>query len=82
MDRSWDTGDCWLWCERTGVPVLWLGPVQWMGHTAPLYACAPCVHHLEGKVRAYFTLKDATHEDASGFKGNGTPWPYGWRTLT
>lgn len=31
------TGDCWLGCGRTGVLVIWLGPVQWDGQHAPFY---------------------------------------------
>ena len=28
MEWPWITGDCWLGCGRTGVLVIWLGPVQ------------------------------------------------------
>ncbi|MFG2225406.1 hypothetical protein [Streptomyces sp. NPDC048644] len=53
MDRQWTTGDCWLWCQRTGVQVLWLGPVQWDGQHAALHACEACIHHVENKLRAW-----------------------------
>lgn len=59
MQRKWVTGDCWLWCERTAVPVLWLGPLQWEGQHAPLYACEPCIHRLEQRVHAYLLQKRA-----------------------
>ncbi|GAA0348085.1 hypothetical protein GCM10009540_80560 [Streptomyces turgidiscabies] len=35
MERQWVTGDCWLGCERTGMSVIWLGPVQWDGRHVP-----------------------------------------------
>lgn len=54
MQRQWVNGDCWLWCERTGVLVLWLGPVQWEGQHAPLHACESCIHRLEAKAISYF----------------------------
>ncbi|MEJ8654696.1 hypothetical protein WKI65_43360 [Streptomyces sp. MS1.AVA.3] len=53
MERQWATGDCWLWCQRTGVWVLWLGPVQWEGQHAPLLACEPCVRVAEAKLHSY-----------------------------
>jgi hypothetical protein len=34
MEWLWITGDCWLGCGRTGVLVIWLGPVQWDGQHA------------------------------------------------
>lgn len=57
MEREWLAGDCWLWCERTRVPVLWIGPVQRDGPAAPLYACAPCIQHLTARARAHFVAK-------------------------
>lgn len=51
MRRRWATGECWL-CERSMVRVLWLGPVQWNGSHAPLYACEPCIRRLEAKLLA------------------------------
>ncbi|MEU6406317.1 hypothetical protein [Streptomyces sp. NPDC046985] len=54
MDSSWITGDCWLGCERTGVTVIWLGPVQWDGQHAPFCACEPCLERLKAQALAYF----------------------------
>ncbi|OYP13199.1 hypothetical protein CFC35_00635 [Streptomyces sp. FBKL.4005] len=54
MERYWTTGDCWLGCERTGVQVLWLGPIQWDGWTAPFMACAPCLDRLLAQARAHW----------------------------
>lgn len=50
MRREWMVGECWLYCERSGVPVLWLGPVQEDGCTAHLYACVDCLARLRGKL--------------------------------
>ncbi|NEB75978.1 hypothetical protein G3I40_12210 [Streptomyces sp. SID14478] len=61
MDREWITGECWLWCERTGVPVVWLGPVQWGGQHAPLYSCAPCLRRLETKAAHYLLTRKSSH---------------------
>ncbi|MFI0769232.1 hypothetical protein ACH4TQ_30730 [Streptomyces sp. NPDC021218] len=52
MQCRWTNGSCWLWCERSEVLVLWLGPVQWEGGHAPLYACRQCLRYLETKLLA------------------------------
>ncbi|MEV5386224.1 hypothetical protein [Streptomyces sp. NPDC052721] len=57
MERLWITGDCWLGCERTGVRVLWLGPVQWDGYTAPFMACEPCLDRLMAQASAYLVRR-------------------------
>jgi hypothetical protein len=51
--RDWVTGDCWR-CDGTGLPVMWLGPVQSQdqGH-APFHACEPCVQRLEDLIKKY-----------------------------
>ncbi|MGW2613608.1 hypothetical protein [Streptomyces sp. NPDC001500] len=54
VQEYWVTGDCWLGCERTGVPVIWLGPLQWDGQHAPVHACEPCLDRLKGQALAYF----------------------------
>ncbi|MGW2951469.1 hypothetical protein [Streptomyces eurythermus] len=54
MVRQWVTGDCWLGCQSTGVPVLWLGPLQWDGQHAPLYSCEPCLDRLMAQAVAYW----------------------------
>lgn len=57
-EQHWITGECWLYCGRAHVPVMWLGSVQWLGQHAPLYACAPCVRSLNARVRAHLYTKD------------------------
>ncbi|MER6160795.1 hypothetical protein ABT147_35590 [Streptomyces sp. NPDC001868] len=54
MERQWVTGDCWLGCERTDLPVIWLGPVQWDGQHAPLMSCEPCLNRLKVQAHAHF----------------------------
>ncbi|WP_411152953.1 hypothetical protein [Streptomyces sp. A30] len=54
MHVQWVTGDCWLGCERTGLPVIWLGPVQWDGQHAPFMACGDCLARLKRQANAYF----------------------------
>lgn len=53
VDEHWVTGDCWLGCGRTGVPVIWLGPLQWDGQHAPVYSCKPCLDRLKAQALAY-----------------------------
>ena len=55
--RVWVTGACWLGCERTGLPVIWLGPVQWDGQHASFYACEDCLERLVAQARAHFLHK-------------------------
>jgi hypothetical protein len=38
MTQQWVIGDCWLGCECTDLPVIWLGPVTWDGQHAPFNA--------------------------------------------
>ncbi|RFU85176.1 hypothetical protein DY218_18615 [Streptomyces triticagri] len=54
MRRLWIRGDCWFGCERTEVPVLWLGPLQWDGQHAPVYACSPCLARIQAQATRYF----------------------------
>lgn len=53
MNSSSITGDCWLGCERTGVRVIRLGPVQWDGQHAPFYACELCLDRLKAQALTY-----------------------------
>ncbi|MEU3044639.1 hypothetical protein ABZ700_27615 [Streptomyces diastaticus] len=57
MTRTWIPGACWL-CDADDVPVLWLGPLQEDGQTAPLYACGPCVDRLRARAAAYHAARD------------------------
>jgi hypothetical protein len=42
----WVTGLCWR-CEKTGLPVMWLGPVQTHVGTGAFHACERCILRLE-----------------------------------
>ncbi|WP_019548648.1 hypothetical protein [Streptomyces sulphureus] len=58
MQRQWiEGGECWR-CDRAGVPVLWLGPVQTDAGTAPFYACDPCVRRIEARVQEELAAQD------------------------
>ncbi|AZM61079.1 MULTISPECIES: hypothetical protein [Streptomyces] len=54
MEAKWVIGDCWLGCGRTGLPVVWLGPLQWDGQHAPVYACEDDLNRLKAQALAYF----------------------------
>nr|WP_254878534.1 hypothetical protein [Streptomyces sp. NA04227] len=56
--REWTTGECWLYCERSGVSVLWVGPIQEDGQSAPIYACEDCLNRLRLKARRYREAQD------------------------
>ncbi|MFD8774451.1 hypothetical protein [Streptomyces sp. NPDC059916] len=56
--REWMTGECWLYCERSGVLVLYVGPLQEDGQHAPIYACEDCLNRLRGKARRYNDARD------------------------
>ncbi|WP_325052006.1 hypothetical protein [Streptomyces triticagri] len=36
------------------MPVLWLGPLQWDGQHAPVYACSPCLARIQAQATRYF----------------------------
>ncbi|MFB6711826.1 hypothetical protein ACFCZY_03020 [Streptomyces sp. NPDC056237] len=57
--NAWVTGDCWLYCRREGVRVLWIGSVHAPGAMADLYACGPCVAELDHMVRVQSHGRDA-----------------------
>ncbi|MFE5091772.1 hypothetical protein ACFRCI_15525 [Streptomyces sp. NPDC056638] len=57
--NAWVTGDCWLYCRREGVRVLWVGSVNTPGATGDLYACGPCVAELDHMVRIQSHRRDA-----------------------
>lgn len=48
--QVWQQGDCWLWCQRQGVTVTWIGPAAVAGLSAAMYACEPCVRQLGERV--------------------------------
>lgn len=45
-------GECWR-CDTPDVPVIWLGPVQLPGLSAPFMACQPCTQRLHDRAQAY-----------------------------
>ncbi|MFF2653997.1 hypothetical protein [Streptomyces sp. NPDC058045] len=49
--NGWEAGECWLFCRRTGVAVLWVGSVITPGATGDVYACGACLAELERMVR-------------------------------
>ncbi|WP_329576844.1 hypothetical protein OG500_04630 [Kitasatospora sp. NBC_01250] len=58
--NPWAAGDYWLYCGRTSVRVLWLGPVTAAGGiTAGLLACADCISTLHGKAVAAMAKRDS-----------------------
>ena len=60
MEWRWITGDCWLGCMRTAVPVIWLGPLQRDGQHDPVYVCQPCLDSLKAQALAYFMERRPT----------------------
>lgn len=54
MERHWVDGACWLGCERDGLAVIYLGPIQWDGQHAPLHACEDCLVRLMHQATSYF----------------------------
>ncbi|GAA2250062.1 hypothetical protein GCM10010232_42380 [Streptomyces amakusaensis] len=55
--HAWTPGMCWLYCRRTGIPVIWLGPATTEGIHAPMYGCAHCVAELEHMIRQHFAAR-------------------------
>ncbi|OIJ88144.1 hypothetical protein BIV25_37180 [Streptomyces sp. MUSC 14] len=45
---EWIADECWR-CDAQGVPVTWVGPVQWDGEHAPFRLCEPCLTAIERK---------------------------------
>ncbi|AUG78111.1 hypothetical protein CFP65_3311 [Kitasatospora sp. MMS16-BH015] len=62
--NGWTLGDCWLYCGRTSVRVLWLGTVTAAGGIhAALHACAECIARLHGKAVTATVERDAPATD-------------------
>lgn len=55
-DDRWTSGMCWR-CDEDPVPVLWIGAVQRLGETAPLYVCGPCLGRLAALVDAHASAR-------------------------
>ena len=56
---DWRTGQCWLYCLRSGVTVTWIGTVSSGRIRTELYACYGCLRLLRDMVR-----DPATHAPA------------------
>jgi hypothetical protein len=56
--NPWVTGECWLYCRRAGVAVLWIGSVTTPGATGDVYACGPCLAELDHMVRVQAYERD------------------------
>ncbi len=54
---DWLIGECWR-CDQPGVPVMWIGPAQTDGISAPFYACEPCVQRITSRIHAYHHFRD------------------------
>lgn len=53
-DRNhWVAGMCWLYCRRSGIQVLWIGPAHAPGGTAPMFACVDCIYELARMVEQH-----------------------------
>ncbi|MEV5880671.1 hypothetical protein AB0L75_42170 [Streptomyces sp. NPDC052101] len=53
---AWTVDECWR-CDTPGVPVTWVGPVQWDGESAPFRLCEPCLTAIERKAQAHFARR-------------------------
>lgn len=56
---------CRLYCRRSGIPVIWIGPAQFEGMSAPMFGCANCIAELEHMIGQHFVRKDAPQTPAS-----------------
>jgi hypothetical protein len=63
----WVTGDCWLYCRRTGLSVMWVGTAQTVSMYAPLYACEQCLVELAAMI-----WQHTRQRDLSALQGG--PW--------
>ncbi|MQS01161.1 hypothetical protein [Streptomyces alkaliterrae] len=59
------TGECWLFCRREGVAVLWVGSVTTPGATGDVYACGPCLAELDHMVRVQAHDRDGHGDRAA-----------------
>lgn len=54
--RPWEHGWCLL-CQREEL-VVWIGPVEHAGQTAPAYACSECCDFVRAYIAAYTQERD------------------------
>jgi hypothetical protein len=50
--RQWVSGTCLL-CRRSDQPVIFIGPVEVGGLSAPVFACSDCCEWCRWVVRSY-----------------------------
>lgn len=55
-DRTWGPGWC-LMCQQTGT-VIWVGPVEHGGQTAPVFMCAACCERIRRYIAYYVRQQD------------------------
>ncbi|GAA2230092.1 hypothetical protein GCM10010104_24080 [Streptomyces indiaensis] len=58
-------GECWLWCGRDDVEVMWIRPVRSSGMHAALYAYRACLYEPDQRV-----LETNTRDDIDGLKNH------------
>ncbi|GAB7185959.1 hypothetical protein ATKI12_5790 [Kitasatospora sp. Ki12] len=78
--NEWVSGDCWFYCGRRGLPVLWLGPATSPGGlTAPLYACTECIAQINDRIWEYAGTRDVRVMPARGRHARPRPRRPFWR---
>ncbi|MER7585370.1 hypothetical protein [Kitasatospora sp. NPDC097691] len=71
--NPWASGDCWLYCGRTSVRLLWLNPVTAAGGiSTALYACAD-IATLHRKAVAAVAKRDAPKTDHASTRRQQPP---------
>ncbi|MFJ6140127.1 hypothetical protein [Kitasatospora sp. NPDC092286] len=63
--HPWVLGRCWLYCGRDQLWVVWIGPVTIAAATAPMFACAQCIAHLNSLVWEHLLWVDTGEVPAS-----------------
>ncbi|MDY0811474.1 hypothetical protein [Kitasatospora purpeofusca] len=58
-ENPWFVGFCWLYCDRTGLLVMPIGPVSTATTTVTMYACARCITYLDNLVWGHLYALDA-----------------------
>lgn len=49
--NRWVTGECWFFCRRERVRVLWVGPAHTPHGNADVFACEFCMDELTHKAQ-------------------------------
>lgn len=56
--NRWVTGECWFFCRRAGVRVLWVGPATTPHGHADVFACEFCMNELAHKAQKQLRERD------------------------